>query len=149
MYSDISDSGYGRYSVKIGPEIAHGMWSKDEAAWSSTWREIYRVLCSLAPKLKGHTVKWFSDNQNVTRIVQAGSRKQHLQDGSMATFEMCFQCGIKLEMEWIPRAQKQLADYISKIQDFDDWMIDTNLFLFIDLSWGPHTVDCFSGVGRC
>lgn len=33
---------------------------------------------------KGHIVKWFTDNQNVTLIVQVGSRKQHLQDGAMA-----------------------------------------------------------------
>ena len=71
--------------MEVGPQIAQGSWSKHEASLSSTWRElkaVYRVLCSLAPYLKGHVVKWFSDNQNVTRIVHAGSRKQHLQDGA-------------------------------------------------------------------
>ena len=34
---------------------------------------LYRVLCSLAPKQHGHTMKWFSDNQNVTRIVHSSS----------------------------------------------------------------------------
>jgi hypothetical protein len=52
----------------------------------------------------------------------------------MAIFEVCFQNGIELEMKWIPRAHNQLADYISKIQDFDDWKIDPKLFLFIDFS---------------
>ena len=142
-----SNSGYGGYSVEVGPQIAHGVWTKDEACLSSTWRElkaVYRVLCSLAPMLKGHSVKWFSDNQNVTRIVHTGSRKQHLQDDAMATFEVCFQHGIKLEMEWIPRAQNHVADYISRIQDFDDWMFDPNMFLWVDMAWGPHTVDCFA-----
>ena len=91
-------------------------------------------------------MKWFTDNQNVTRIVQAGSRKQHLQDGAMAIYEMCFQNGIKLEMEWIPRSQNQLADYISRIQDYDDWMIDPNVFSFVNMAWGPHTIDCFAAV---
>ena len=75
VYSDASDTGYGGYSVEVGPHIAQGSWSKHEANLSSTWRElkaVYRVLCSLAPNLKGHVVKWFSDNQNVTLIVHAG-----------------------------------------------------------------------------
>ena len=147
VFSDASDSGYGGYSVEVGPQFVHGTWSEHEAQLSSTWRElkaVYQVLCSLAPKLKGHIVKWFTDNQNVTRIVQSGSKKPHLQDGAMAIYEVCFQNGIKLEMEWIPRSQNELADYISRIQDFDDWMVDPNFFNFINMAWGPHTVDCFA-----
>ena len=128
--------------MELGPEVAHGNWSKEEAIQSSTWRElkaVYQVLCSLASKLRGHTVKWYSNNQNVTRIVLAGSRKQHFQEGAMAIFEVCFKNGIKLEMEWVPRAKNQLADYISRIQDFDDWKIDPNLFLFFLFFMGaPH-----------
>jgi len=77
-----------------------------ELELSSTWRELKAVamtLRSFADQLKGHAVKWFSDNQNVVRIVQKGSRKPHLQDGAMSIFELCFSAGIKLEMEWIPR----------------------------------------------
>jgi hypothetical protein len=81
--------------------------------------------------------------------VLAGSRKQHLQEGAMAIFEICFQNAIKLVMVWIPRAQNQLADYISRIPDFDDLKIDPNLFLFIDFSWGPHTVDRFASASNC
>ena len=87
IYSDASDSGYGGYSVEVGPHVAQGCWSEHESKLSSTWRElkaVYRVLCSLVPRLSGHTVKWFSDNQNMTRIVHTGSRKPHLQDGAMA-----------------------------------------------------------------
>jgi hypothetical protein len=116
VYSDASDSGYGGYSVEVGQQFVQGSWSEHEAHLSSTWRElkaVYQVLYSLAPKLKGHIVKWFTDNQNVTRIVQSGSKKPHLQDGAMAIYEACFQNGIKLEMEWIPRSQNELADYVS------------------------------------
>ena len=71
-YSDASSSGYGGYVVEIGPSISHGHWSPQEAAMSSTWRElraVFAVLQSFAEKLQGHTVKWFTDNQNVVRIV--------------------------------------------------------------------------------
>ena len=36
-----------------------------------------------------------------------------------------------------------MADYISRIQDFDDWKLDPDLFHFLHSAWGPHSVDCF------
>ena len=62
VFSDASDSGYGGYSVEVGPEFVQGSWAEHEAQLSSTWRElkaVYLVLCSLAPKLRGHIVKQF------------------------------------------------------------------------------------------
>ena len=147
VYSDASSTGYGGYSVELGPELAQGQWSVHEMSLSSTWRELKavdNVLRSFASKLSGHVVKWFSDNQAVVRIVQVGSRKQHLQEGALSIFEQCFQHDIKLEMEWIPRSANEIADYISRIQDFDDWMASPVLFGFLDEAWGPHTVDCFA-----
>ena len=44
----------------------------------------------------------------------------------------------------IPRSQNEIADYISRISDTDDWMVDPVLFMYIDMVWGPHTVDCFA-----
>ena len=61
--------------------MAHGQWSSYEASLSSTWRELKAValvLNSFAPKLAGHRVKWFTDNQSVKQIVDCGSRRQHL-----------------------------------------------------------------------
>ena len=147
VYSDASSTGYGGYTVELGPEYAHGQWSADELVLSSTWRElkaVYNVLQSFAPKLKGHAVKWFSDNQAVVRIIEVGSRKQHLQEGALSVFEVCFQNNIKLEMEWLPRDYNQLADYVSRIRDYDHWMLNPAVFQFLNASWGPYTVDCFA-----
>ena len=110
VYSDASSTGYGGYTVELGPEYAHGQWSADDLVLSSTWRElkaVYNVLQSFAPKLKGHAVKWFSDNQAVLRIIEVGSRKQYVQEGALSVFEVCFQNNIKLEMEWLPRDYNQ------------------------------------------
>ena len=52
----------GGYTV----HVAQGSWLSEEAAKSSTWRElmaVYRVLVSIAPKLQNMRVWWFSDNQ--------------------------------------------------------------------------------------
>ena len=86
-YSDASGSGCGGFIVEHGPEISHGQWSPDQAKCSSTWRELRavdHVLRSFAPKLQGHTVKWFTNNQNVARIVESGSKKPYLQDGAIS-----------------------------------------------------------------
>ena len=96
--------------------------------------------------LAGHRVKWFTDNKNVVRIVEAGSNKQHLQSIALSIFEFCFQQGIRLDMEWIPRTLNDKADYISHIQDFDDWKISPQIFSWIDSMWGPHSVDCFAHI---
>ena len=146
-YSDASVSGYGGYVVELGREVSHGMWSEAEAKLSSAWRElkaIDRVLRSFAPKLQGHKVKWFTDNQSVQFIVMHGSRHLHLQDGAMSIFEICMSFALKLEVEWLPRSRNERADYISRIVDFDDWKIDPAIYVYLDSLWGPHTVDCFA-----
>ena len=122
-YSDASSSGYGGYVVETGPSISDGQWSPQEAALSSTWREsraVFAVLQTFTEKLQGHTVKWFTDNQNVC-IVQNGNTKPHLQEGAMAIFQICLQHCIKLEMVWIPWTKNELADYASRTVDLDDW----------------------------
>jgi len=40
-------------------------------------------------------------------------RKPHLLDGAMNVFETCFQHGIRLQMQWIPRSLNDKADYFS------------------------------------
>ena len=42
----------------------------------------------------------------------------------------------------------ELADYYSRIVDFDDWMINPMTFQWLDVLWGPHTVDRFSRLGN-
>ena len=124
VFSDASSTGYGGcHTAEIGPSIAHGQWSQHEATLSSTSRELKAVslvLDSIAAKLAGHRVKWFTDNQNVVRIVEAGSKKQHLQSIALSIFVTCFCQGIQLDMEWIPRSLNDKADYISRIRDYDD-----------------------------
>ena len=66
VYSDASASGYGGFTVEHSCHVAHGEWSPDKMAQSSTWRELKAVrmtLESLVSKLKNEQVKWFSDNQ--------------------------------------------------------------------------------------
>ena len=139
-YSDASSSGYGGYTVEVGPHFSHGLWTKEEAKHSSTWRElkaVYMVLQALTTKLEGQTVKWCTDNQSVVHIINTGSRRPHLQDGAVAIYEECIQRSIKLEMVWIPREKNEIADYLSRIVDINDWQVDPELFWWLHNMWGP------------
>ena len=133
--------------MEHGCHIAHGRWSDDEAQQSSTWREIRAVrlvLESLIPVLKNKRIRWFSDNQNVVRILQIGSKKAHLQQEALAIFGMAAKNLIHIEPEWIPHGENQQADYLSWLQNRVDWRINLEVFLKLMSQWGPHTVDRFA-----
>ncbi|CAG2214782.1 unnamed protein product [Mytilus edulis] len=48
------------------------------------------------------------------------------------------------EVEWIPRAENEIADYISRIIDTDDWGVAVHVFEYLDSLWGPHEIDWFA-----
>ena len=147
IYSDASDTGYGGYIVEHGNCVANGQWSRYEAAQSSTWRELHavrNVLESFKTKLRNERVRWFTDNQNVVRIVQYGSPKPHLQAEALSIFRACIDTNIRIEPEWIPREENDLADYYSRVVDYDDWMLNPMVFQWLDGLWGPHSIDRFA-----
>ena len=72
VYSDAWDSGFGGYFVQCSADLVSDVWSEDQMHSSSTFGEILAVkftLLSLVNQLSGMTVKWFTDNQNVPRII--------------------------------------------------------------------------------
>ena len=152
VYSDASDTGYGGYIVEHGPCVAYGQWTADEAEQSSTWREltaVWRVISAVASKLVNMRVRWFTDNQNVARILQVGSKKPQLHAIAVKVFSLSVQYQIRLEPEWIPRELNERADYLSRIVDHDDWKLNPIVFAELDRAWGPHTVDRFASFHNC
>lgn len=147
VYTDASHTGYGGYTVEHGCHIAHGIWLPEERMESSTWRElraVRQVLESLVDKLRNERVRWFTDSQNVARILTVGSRKPNLQSEVLSIFAIALANHVRIEPEWIPRNSNQKADYISKIVDYDDWSVDPGIFKQLDIRWGRHTVDRFA-----
>ena len=55
-------------------------------------------------------------------------------------FKLCIENNIQLFPEWIPRSPNQLAKWISKNIGQDDYMLHPNLFVTLDILWGPHTI---------
>ena len=100
VYSDASDTGFGGYKVQHGGYIVHSQWSEVEAKESSTWRELQAVaeiLEAVAAKLANHRVRWFTDNQNVVRIILVGSKKEKPQLEALRIFRLSLQHCIKVE----------------------------------------------------
>ena len=77
---------------------------------------------------------------------QYGSRKPDLQAEALAIFSTCLRWYIRIEPEWIPREQNGQADYISRLVDYDDWMLNSEIFSMLDAMWGPHTIDRLANV---
>ena len=102
------------------------------------------VLRRVAPRLVNHRVLWFTDNQNVASILLIGSRKECLQALALKIFSLSIQHNIRLEPEWIPRELNQKADYLSRIVDYDDWMLNPVVASDINHLWGPHSLDRFA-----
>ena len=59
-------------------------------------------------------------------------------------FQFCLDHTIAIDIQWVPRAENERADFISRLIDPDDWQISTDFFQYLDVLWGPHTVDCFA-----
>ena len=133
--------------IEHGCHVAQGQWLPQEANQSSTWRElraVRNVLESLAKMLLNQRVRWFTDNQNVVRILTVGSHKPALQQEAVAIFQLSVSSKIRIESEWIPREANQQADFLSRIVDKDDWSLHPDLFQILDAKWGPHTIDRFA-----
>ena len=138
VYSDASDIRYGGYIVEHGSCVAYGQWSEHEALQSSTWREltdVLRVLMAVAAKLTNFCVHWFTDNQNVVRILLVGSKKPLFQAIALEVFSLSVQYQIRLEPECIPRDLNEKSDYLSRIIDYDDWQLSPLVFHELEKAW--------------
>ena len=80
----------------------------------------------------------------MARILTVGSKKPDLQEEARAIFSLSLAQRIHIEPEWIPREKNGIADYLSRITDYDDWSLSHDTLNYLDALWGPHTIDRFA-----
>ena len=51
-------------------------------------------------------------------------------------FSFCYNHGITLEVDWVPRSLNDKTDNLSKIVDYDDWEIIPEISQLLDSRWG-------------
>ena len=82
LFTDASPAGRGGF-IQGSALVCHKNWSAKESQRSSTWRELVAIdfaLETFGNHSAGQTVPCNTDNQNVFRIIQAGSMVKELQD---------------------------------------------------------------------
>ena len=89
------------------------------------------MLLSIGHSLRGHKVQWHTDNQNIVRVIDRGSTKPDLQSLVEDIVYLCAENHVVVVPVWVPREQNQLADYLSKLTDVDDWGINPDIFWWI------------------
>ena len=85
---------------------------------------------------------------------ECGTRELVNLEHSVAVFGLCLANYIRLEPEWIPLEENEMAGYISRIMDHDKWSLDPVMFKVLDdfiqwivlphittLSWSALTPD--------
>lgn len=125
-----------------------GPWSVQECHMSFTWRElesVHRIINTKAESLKGHSVVVYSDNKNVSHVLEVGSKKENLRTGnSFGYFSVNKYNSITLHPKWIPRTENHEADLLSKQTDRDDLGIDFSVYDFVCDKYGCHEIDAFA-----
>ena len=107
-----------------------------------SFEAVRMVLESFQEKLKNERVRWFTDNQNVVRVVQYGSKSRTYRQKPLLFSQHVYNSILGLS----PRDQNEQADYISRLVDYDDWMLNPEIFHMLDAMWGPHTIDRFANI---
>ena len=60
------------------------------------------MLESLVGKLRNERVRWFTDSQNVARILAVGSKTPRFQTEVLAIFTTALENQVRIKPEWIP-----------------------------------------------
>ena len=114
--------------------IARDSFTDMEAGTRSTFRELLaakHVLTSLTKHLAHESVLRYSDNWNVSRILEVRSAKDHLQEIALEIFALQLKHDVKIIPCWVPREDNDFADASFKFRDTDDRSIDDETFQFI------------------
>jgi hypothetical protein len=144
--TDASDIGWGGHTLSGVTYVAHEYFSAWEAIQSFTYREflgVNRCLQALLNRCKGKFVVLQVDAMNLLGIVTRGSPKLPLNVLARELFWLCLIHKITISVEWVPREANACADDISKMLISDDWSIFTSYFNWLDVRWGPHSIDSF------
>ena len=110
VYSDASELGYGGYAISSQKTlVCQEHWLESEGGKSSTWRELkamHNMLLAIGKNLIcNNHAQWYTDNQNIIRILDRGSRKQDLHSLVEAVIQSSNRFDIQVSTIWVPREE--------------------------------------------
>lgn len=145
--TDASAIGWGAHCAG---EMAQGFWNTRIKYKSSNYRELMAILMAMytfARKLKGQTVKIYTDNICASAYVafQGGSSKELTQIAT-AIWSIALEFNITILIAFIAGQDNTLADRLSRLNPAYEWKLNPRLFHLINSVHGPHTIDRFASM---
>jgi hypothetical protein len=111
--------------------LCHRNLDYAERATDSNERELLaalHVVLSCLLIFKNKVVTLHMDNQNAVVICTKGSPKPRLQAYASLIYKICYENKIILKPVWIPRDLNNVADFLSKEVDFEDYSVSMEFF---------------------
>ena len=147
IYSNSSSIACAAFIENKHQMVCHQMLSVTERLQSSSYRELLGIKLaveSFGPVFKHQEIHFCSDSQNALKILEKGSRKEYLHELAMAEFPASVKSSIKMQLHWVPRAENEQTDFLSRIIDTDDWQISDAFFQYVNSSWEPAVIGRFA-----
>ena len=144
--SDVKAGGYLKMGQKNYPFSVN--LPEHQISKSSTSREIFCLKLALEifqSTIKGSKVLYITDSKCTETIMAKGSTKIELHLLAVDIFKFCDFNHISLAVGWVPRSHNAIADFYSKIEDYDDWSVTKAFFDKVTtLSGLEFSLDCFA-----
>lgn len=104
-----------------------------------------RALRTLAPHVRGTTVRWRTDNQvTMYCVAKWKGKSEEMRQGTQQLWELCQTLRVKLIPQYLPGEENTVADELSRRVERQDWMLNPLLFQRIcKLRYRPN-VDAFA-----
>ena len=130
---------------------AHGIWTRQELFQSINFLELRAVknmILKFAPRLKGHVILLWEDNQAVMYILNSLTSKSAVMMHELRElYDLLAKWDICLRARYIPSALNP-ADYWSRIlRDKADWQWRPAVAYRNMHRWGRRTIDLFASRG--
>ena len=143
--TDASHIGYG--AVCMGKRAA-GFWPPRIANLPSNDREMWAVLMALhtfGGELVGKAVRIVTDNvSTMVYINKLGGSSQNLTALAKDIWMVCNKFNITLSATFLAGCLNVEADWLSCLPEQYECALNPMLFNYINLLWGPHSVDRFA-----
>lgn len=150
LFVDACPTGWGAVLPVLGdrPEgVAHGAWSAAEACMHINQQEMRAVrmaLLSFEPVVRDRVVRLHEDNTVTESVLgRFASRSAALMVEYRLLWSVLEDLHVQLQVVRV-KSELNRADAPSRFVDHGDYRLDSEMFSWLDLMWGPHKIDLFA-----
>ena len=145
-----SDASKTQWGASCLPQRTGGRWTPVESSLHINELELtaaWFALKSFEGLVSGKHVLIQMDNRTAVTYLNkmVGTHAKDLLDLAMQIWQWSLERNIVITAEYLPRKENVIADQKScHHRDASNWKLDTQIFSYLALRWGPFWVDLFS-----